>query len=175
MIHIIKNSYKLQGTPYGIHEQFPTEIEDKRRLLYLIQKRFRNSGHRTYWFATSCILMENCTYQRTRRANRRIPQRHLPQQRDLRLSRTPIAPSRELYAWVTPKHRQPPQDQRLTWTPDAPNREHNAWEIPRHRPQQQDPRLTETLNALNREQNVVMCVPPITHRYGVTIQRRDVQ
>lgn len=47
MIHIIKNSYKLQGTPYGIHEQFPKEIEDKRRLLYPIQKRFRKSGHKT--------------------------------------------------------------------------------------------------------------------------------
>lgn len=47
VIHIIKNSYKLQGTPYGIHEQFPKEIEDKRRLLYPIQKRFRKSGHKT--------------------------------------------------------------------------------------------------------------------------------
>lgn len=138
----------------------------------------RGSGNRDTkrsWFATSCILMGNCTYQRTRRTNRRIPQRHLPQQRDPRLTRTPIAPIRELYAWVTPRHRQPPQDPRLTWTPDAPNREHNTWEIPRHRPQQQDPRLTGTLNAPNREQTVVMCVSPIAHRYGVAIQRRDVQ
>lgn len=44
VIHIIKNSYKLQRTPYGIHEQFPKEIEDKRRLLYPIQKRFRKIG-----------------------------------------------------------------------------------------------------------------------------------
>lgn len=47
LVHVLKNAHKLQGKPYGIHEQFPKEIEDRRRLLYPIQKRCRKAGQKT--------------------------------------------------------------------------------------------------------------------------------
>lgn len=47
LVHVLKNAHKLQGKSYGIHEQFPKEIEDRRRLLYPIQKRCRKAGQKT--------------------------------------------------------------------------------------------------------------------------------
>lgn len=44
---VLKSAYKLQGKPFGIHEQFPKEVEDKRRQLYPIQRRCRQAGQRT--------------------------------------------------------------------------------------------------------------------------------
>lgn len=46
-VHVLKNAHKLQGKPYWIHEQFPNEIEDKRRLLYPNTKTCRKAGQRT--------------------------------------------------------------------------------------------------------------------------------
>lgn len=46
-VHVLKNANKLQGKPYWIHEQFPNEIKDKRRLLYPNTKTCRKAGQRT--------------------------------------------------------------------------------------------------------------------------------
>lgn len=46
-VHVLKNAHKLQGKPYWIHEQFPNEIKDKRRLLYPNTKTCRKAGQRT--------------------------------------------------------------------------------------------------------------------------------
>lgn len=46
-VHVLKNAHKLQGKPYWIHEQFPNEIEDKRRLMYPNTKTCRKAGQRT--------------------------------------------------------------------------------------------------------------------------------
>lgn len=62
VIHIIKNSYKLQRTPYGIHEQFPKEIEDKRRLLYPIQKRFRKIGTQNEAGSQQAVFIDGKLY-----------------------------------------------------------------------------------------------------------------
>jgi hypothetical protein len=42
-----KSAYKLKGKPYGIHEQYPSEIKDRRRELYPVQKQYKQSGHKT--------------------------------------------------------------------------------------------------------------------------------
>ncbi|KAK6190490.1 hypothetical protein SNE40_002351 [Patella caerulea] len=44
---IKKRGYRLKGTLYGISEQFPAAIQERRKQLYPIERRFRLSGHRT--------------------------------------------------------------------------------------------------------------------------------
>ena len=44
--HVLQNAYKLKGKPYGISEQFPKEIEDKRKMLYPIMKQAKKDGKR---------------------------------------------------------------------------------------------------------------------------------
>ena len=41
------NAFKLKGTEFGIHEQFPQVIEERRKTLYPVMKAYRNRGHRT--------------------------------------------------------------------------------------------------------------------------------
>lgn len=41
-----KSGYKLKGTTFGIHEQFPEEVEAKRRELYPIMRQSRQQGKR---------------------------------------------------------------------------------------------------------------------------------
>jgi hypothetical protein len=38
---VLKNGYRLRNTPYGVNEQFPPEIENRRRRLYPIMKQAR--------------------------------------------------------------------------------------------------------------------------------------
>ena len=40
-------AYRLKSKPYGINEQFPAVIEEKRKKLYPVAKRFRLAGHKT--------------------------------------------------------------------------------------------------------------------------------
>ena len=40
-------AYRLKDTPYGIHEQFPKVIEDKRRELYPIMRQLKREGNNT--------------------------------------------------------------------------------------------------------------------------------
>lgn len=47
LVNVKKNAYKLKGKPYGIHEQYPVEIEERRKKLYSVQKRLKESGRRT--------------------------------------------------------------------------------------------------------------------------------
>ncbi|KAK3099878.1 hypothetical protein FSP39_011092 [Pinctada imbricata] len=42
---VLRNAYKLKGTQCGVHEQFPKEVEDKRRELYPIVKDLKRSGN----------------------------------------------------------------------------------------------------------------------------------
>lgn len=44
--NILSNARKLKGTFFYINEQFPSEIEEKRRSLYPKLKELRRSGHR---------------------------------------------------------------------------------------------------------------------------------
>jgi hypothetical protein len=43
LITVNENSYKLAGSPFGINEQFPAVIEDRRRQLYPIMKRLKRN------------------------------------------------------------------------------------------------------------------------------------
>lgn len=44
---LVKDSaHRLRGTHFGINEQFPAAVEDRRKLLYPIMKHKRRSGHR---------------------------------------------------------------------------------------------------------------------------------
>jgi hypothetical protein len=47
LVCVKKSAYKLKGKRYGIHEQYPSEIEDRRRELYPVQKQYKQSGHKT--------------------------------------------------------------------------------------------------------------------------------
>lgn len=42
-----RSGFKLKGTNYGIHEQFPEDVERKRRELYALVRRFRKNNRRT--------------------------------------------------------------------------------------------------------------------------------
>ncbi|XP_041361874.1 cholesterol transporter ABCA5-like [Gigantopelta aegis] len=47
-LQIVKeHAYQLKGKPYGINEQFPAVIEERRRRLYPTAKRLRLGGHKT--------------------------------------------------------------------------------------------------------------------------------
>jgi hypothetical protein len=41
---VLKNANKLRGKPFGIREQFPFEIEQRRRILYPIMKDAKRSN-----------------------------------------------------------------------------------------------------------------------------------
>jgi hypothetical protein len=41
---VLASTYKLKGKPFGVHEQFPKEVEDRRRQLYPIVKNLKKSG-----------------------------------------------------------------------------------------------------------------------------------
>ncbi|KAK3091039.1 hypothetical protein FSP39_016696 [Pinctada imbricata] len=43
---ILDSAYKLKGSRFSIREQFPLEMEEKRKELYPIARRFRESGNR---------------------------------------------------------------------------------------------------------------------------------
>lgn len=45
--HVLKLSWKLKNKPYSITEQFPREVEDRRRQLYPIRKKARADNLRT--------------------------------------------------------------------------------------------------------------------------------
>ena len=47
LLNVKDNAYRLKGTNYGIHEQYPQEIEDRRRKLYPVMRQYKQSGHRT--------------------------------------------------------------------------------------------------------------------------------
>jgi hypothetical protein len=40
------HAYRLRGKPYGISEQFPPEIEDRRKVLYPVMRRLRQAGEK---------------------------------------------------------------------------------------------------------------------------------
>ena len=42
--YVLENAYKLKGKPFGINEQFPVEIEEKRRRLYPVMKEAKKKG-----------------------------------------------------------------------------------------------------------------------------------
>lgn len=42
--YVLNNAYRLKGTPYSIHQQFPKEIEDRRKKLYPAQKAAKRAG-----------------------------------------------------------------------------------------------------------------------------------
>ena len=46
-ISVLERAYKLKGPGYGIHEQFPHTIEERRKQLYPIIKELRTQGNRT--------------------------------------------------------------------------------------------------------------------------------
>lgn len=43
----MRSGYKLKGTNIGIHEQFPEEIEAKRRELYPLMRKCRQENKKT--------------------------------------------------------------------------------------------------------------------------------
>lgn len=44
---VLKNAYRLKGKPFGISEQFPYEIERRRKELYPIMKTAKGEGKHT--------------------------------------------------------------------------------------------------------------------------------
>ena len=37
----------LKGSPFGIHQQFPATIEDRRKKMYPVMKRYKDASDRT--------------------------------------------------------------------------------------------------------------------------------
>lgn len=44
LLNVKYNAYKLKGSQYGISEQFPQEVENRRKQLYPIMKRHKSAG-----------------------------------------------------------------------------------------------------------------------------------
>ena len=42
--YVLNNAYRFKGTPYSIHQQFPKEIEDRRKKIDLAQKAAKRAG-----------------------------------------------------------------------------------------------------------------------------------
>ena len=41
---VLRNAFKLRGKPVSIHEQFPAEIENRRKQLYPVMKQAKKDG-----------------------------------------------------------------------------------------------------------------------------------
>jgi hypothetical protein len=41
---VLRNAFKLRGKPVSIHEQFPAEIENRRKQLYPVMKQAKRDG-----------------------------------------------------------------------------------------------------------------------------------
>ncbi|KAK3097448.1 hypothetical protein FSP39_009714 [Pinctada imbricata] len=42
---VLRNRYKLRGSPFSVREQFPVEMEDRRRKLFPVADQMRDRGH----------------------------------------------------------------------------------------------------------------------------------
>lgn len=47
LAYVLENAKKLKGKLFGINQQFPLEVENKRKQLYPVMKKARNNGHFT--------------------------------------------------------------------------------------------------------------------------------
>ena len=47
LVLVKDHAYRLKNRPYGISEQFPTSIEERRKKLYPVAKHFRQAGRKT--------------------------------------------------------------------------------------------------------------------------------
>ena len=59
--YVLNNAYRLRNTPCGIRQQFPREIEDRRRELNPIQKEAKRQGKRVALIRDR-LYMENELY-----------------------------------------------------------------------------------------------------------------
>jgi hypothetical protein len=46
LAYVLECAWRLRGKPYGIIQQFPAEIENRRRSLYPVMKEAKNRGKR---------------------------------------------------------------------------------------------------------------------------------
>jgi hypothetical protein len=44
LAYVLVNAYKLKGKPFGINQQSPLEVENKRKQLYPVMKKARDNG-----------------------------------------------------------------------------------------------------------------------------------
>lgn len=47
LVNVRDSAFRLKGKPYGINEQDPAEIEQKRKKLYPVAKQYKQTGHNT--------------------------------------------------------------------------------------------------------------------------------
>ena len=95
---MLNNAYRLRNTPYGIRQQFPREIEDRRRELYPIQKEAKRQGKRVALIPDR-LYKENELY---------VPAEEIDEAGDFD---TPLQPHN---VWSTPRNsgdRRPPKRQ----------------------------------------------------------------
>lgn len=101
--YVLNNAYRLRNTPYGIRQQFPREIEDRRRELYPIQKEAKRQGKRVALIRDR-LYIENELY---------VPAEEIDEAGDFD---TPLQPHN---VWSTPRNsgdRRPPKRQRVSST-----------------------------------------------------------
>ena len=60
---ILQNAHRLRGTYFGIREQFPAEVEEKRRTLYPVVRDCKQKGLRTK-LVRDRLFIENKLYDR---------------------------------------------------------------------------------------------------------------
>ena len=63
---VLINAFKLRGKPVSIHEQFPAEIENRRKQLYPVMKQAKRMAKWLPWPETNYLLMANGTCQHTK-------------------------------------------------------------------------------------------------------------
>lgn len=59
---VLKNAYKLKGKPFGIKEQFPREIEERRRFLYPVVKKAKQEN-RQVALVRDKLYVDNVLYE----------------------------------------------------------------------------------------------------------------
>ena len=70
---VLQNAYRLKGKPYGINEQFPKEIEDKRKRLYPVMKQAKKDG-KGVKMVRDKLFINGQPYNLNEPNNRTIPQ-----------------------------------------------------------------------------------------------------
>jgi hypothetical protein len=77
-VRVKENAYKLRGKPYGINEQFPPAIEERRKKLYPVMRKLKQEGKKPK-LVRDKIYVNGARYDNLINIERETGQRSAPQ------------------------------------------------------------------------------------------------
>ena len=118
-------AYKLKGSQFGINEQFPAVIEDKRRMLYPVMKKKKREGHAVKMVRDRLYVDGQLYHAPNPQTNHQ--ERNDANGMDWGTNATQHA-NDDAWGTNTPQHPNIDNNAWGTNTPQHPNIDDNAWE-----------------------------------------------